>query len=435
MWGIAARIPRVSGAYRGSAASGLSQTRRCAVRRSRASSVASTSGSPRSQPSESSDDERAAPDAAAVLAVQRGERVADPRAAAPVRHPLGRARERPVGVAAGELGVSRVIRVPNANASTRARAATLACTYWSSRRAYGAIEPETSRTSTTRRGRSRRRPPAPVAQLAAVAQRRARRRPQVVDARPRAPRRPRAPASARRGRAPRERARAAAAPPRARRPCTRRSPCSPQQLLRRSTPAGTARSSVGAGLAGAADARARHRDRAAAPRAARSSPGSVGARDTASNAASKRARSARDEHSVARSARARRRAAARPPRARGARRGPRPTPTAAPPRAHRAATAERRSPGRSATGEHPALAHALEVLAHLQRDAERGVEVASTAREQRPRPGDRLPDARAPCRAPRRAAARPRRITRATIASRHARQPRAHDLRLALRRG
>ena len=50
--------------------------------------------------------------------------------------------------------MSRVIRVPKAKASTRARAATLACTYWSSSRAYGAIEPDTSRISTTRRGRS-----------------------------------------------------------------------------------------------------------------------------------------------------------------------------------------------------------------------------------------------------------------------------------------
>ena len=50
--------------------------------------------------------------------------------------------------------VTRVSRVPNTNASTRARAATAACRYWSSIRAYGAIEPETSHTSTSRRGRS-----------------------------------------------------------------------------------------------------------------------------------------------------------------------------------------------------------------------------------------------------------------------------------------
>ena len=46
--------------------------------------------------------------------------------------------------------VTRVSRVPNANASTRARAATHACMYCSSIRAYGAIEPLTSQTSTSR---------------------------------------------------------------------------------------------------------------------------------------------------------------------------------------------------------------------------------------------------------------------------------------------
>ena len=100
------------------------------------------------------DDERAAPDAAAVLAVERRQRVADPRAARPVRRPpRRRARARGRGRGRRARGVTRVSRVPNANASTRARAATQACTYWSSIRAYGAIEPETSSTSTSRRGR------------------------------------------------------------------------------------------------------------------------------------------------------------------------------------------------------------------------------------------------------------------------------------------
>ena len=48
--------------------------------------------------------------------------------------------------------VTRVRRVPNTNASTRRRAATHACMYWSSMRAYGSIEPDTSHTSTTGRG-------------------------------------------------------------------------------------------------------------------------------------------------------------------------------------------------------------------------------------------------------------------------------------------
>ena len=67
--------------------------------------------------------------------------------------------------------VIRVRRVPNANASTRRRAATQACMYCSSIRAYGAIEPDTSQTSTSWRGRVRGRPPATVQRLAAGAQR------------------------------------------------------------------------------------------------------------------------------------------------------------------------------------------------------------------------------------------------------------------------
>ena len=66
-------------------------------------------------------------------------------------------------------------------------------------------------------------------------------------------------------------------------------------------------------------------------------------------------------------------------------------------RACRAASCERRAvTAGSDTAEHSPLAHALDVLAHLQRDAERGLEVVGLAveREQRPRPGDRLPDAR-----------------------------------------
>ena len=67
--------------------------------------------------------------------------------------------------------VIRVSRVPNANASTRRRAATDACRYWSSIRAYGVIEPDTSHTSTTRPRPCARRPPVTVDRLAAGAQR------------------------------------------------------------------------------------------------------------------------------------------------------------------------------------------------------------------------------------------------------------------------
>ena len=49
--------------------------------------------------------------------------------------------------------VTRVSRVPNTNASTRARAATHACMYCRSMPLYGAIEPLTSQISTSRRGR------------------------------------------------------------------------------------------------------------------------------------------------------------------------------------------------------------------------------------------------------------------------------------------
>ena len=49
----------------------------------------------------------------------------------------------------------RVSRVPSANASTRARPTTAACRNRRSARAYGSIEPLTSQSSTTRRGRGR----------------------------------------------------------------------------------------------------------------------------------------------------------------------------------------------------------------------------------------------------------------------------------------
>ena len=81
----------------------------------------------------------------------------------------------------------------------------------------------------------------------------------------------------------------------------------------------------------------------------------------------------------------------------------------------RAGDPEARS--RSRTLQHLALADAVDVLAHLQDDAERLVEVALVEREQRLRPRDRLADARAACRAPRRAGARPPRTRGAAISS------------------
>ena len=65
-----------------------------------------------------------------------GERVADARAARPVADGLGgAARARGRGRGPRSSRVMRVSRVPNANASTRRRAATQACRYWSSMRA------------------------------------------------------------------------------------------------------------------------------------------------------------------------------------------------------------------------------------------------------------------------------------------------------------
>src|SRR4051794_8846011 len=71
-------------------------------------------------------------------------------------------------------------------------------------------------------------------------------------------------------------------------------------------------------------------------------------------------------------------------------------PTRAPPARIAPTSSVRRavSTAASRTGEHLLLPHAVDVLAHLQRGAERDVEVAVLAeREQRPRPGDGLPHA------------------------------------------
>ena len=81
------------------------------------------------------DDDRASADAAAVLTVERSERLAYAGAAgqsfaAAAARSRARSGSRPASSA-----VTRVSRVPNTNASTRLRAATHACMYWSSMRA------------------------------------------------------------------------------------------------------------------------------------------------------------------------------------------------------------------------------------------------------------------------------------------------------------
>src|SRR5918994_2552881 len=75
-----------------------------------------------------------------------------------------------------------------------------------------------------------------------------------------------------------------------------------------------------------------------------------------------------------------------------------PTPTRAPPARIAAASALTRDSiarvAASGATEHPALAHPVDVLADLERDAERRLEVGvAVKREQRPRPRDGLPHA------------------------------------------
>src|SRR5262245_37573144 len=100
-----------------------------------------------------------------------------------------------------------------------------------------------------------------------------------------------------------------------------------------------------------------------------------------------------------------------------------------------AASDETRPMTASDTAEHPSLAHALDVLAHLQRHPERLLEVdAPVERQQRASPDDRLPHARQLVQ-----------LLLAQPGDRHAHalgdlvgyagQPGPHDLGLALARG
>src|ERR687898_3250082 len=114
-----------------------------------------------------------------------------------------------------------------------------------------------------------------------------------------------------------------------------------------------------------------------------------------------------------------------------------PTPTRAPPARITAASALTRSctPWTAASDatQHPAVDDPVDVLAHLQRDAERGLEVAvAVERQQRARPRDRLPH---PGQLVELLRAQPGDRLADPLGDRlgHAGQPRAHDLGLARR--
>ena len=83
------------------------------------------------------------------------------RSPAPMRVPPDQSATAPAARASAASGsrddssrVMRVSRVPSANASTRPRPTTAAWRNRRSARAYGSIEPDTSHSSTMRRGRS-----------------------------------------------------------------------------------------------------------------------------------------------------------------------------------------------------------------------------------------------------------------------------------------
>src|SRR5262245_11839300 len=128
-----------------------------------------------------------------------------------------------------------------------------------------------------------------------------------------------------------------------------------------------------------------------------SSSGGIGSpANVSANACANTAWSAREEHSAARSAKndSTRDAESTAPSARCAPSSS-PMPTRAPPARIRAASSLRGPVTASRATQHSELAHAVDVLAHLQRDAERALEVdVAVEREERPRPGDRLPHAR-----------------------------------------
>ena len=113
---------------------------------------ASSSGSPRSHPSERITTSAPPCHAAhAPAVVEPGETFAETGSARPVGDPRRSLGEGDVGVVAPSSRVIRVSRVPRANASTRRRPATAACTKRSNARAYGSIDPDTSSRSTRRR--------------------------------------------------------------------------------------------------------------------------------------------------------------------------------------------------------------------------------------------------------------------------------------------
>ena len=154
--GRAAAIPRASGAKPGDAFSGFTHTTWYATRCRRSICSPSTSGSPRSQPSEriTTTAPRAMP-AHAPLVVELAQPLAEPGAARPVGDPPGGGGDGGVGIArrqlpgdAGEPGADGE-RLDPAPARRRRRAGSAP-----GPRAYASIEPLTSHSSTRRRGRS-----------------------------------------------------------------------------------------------------------------------------------------------------------------------------------------------------------------------------------------------------------------------------------------
>src|SRR5919199_3784317 len=383
---------------------------RCAERRSRAISSASSAGSPRSQPSDRITTTEPRPSRRPwtrfKVAIDAPMRVPPDQSttAADARSSARSGSRRPSSC------VIRVSRVPNTNASTRRCVDTAACRYWSSIRAYGAIEPDTSQTSTSFRGpctcaRQRRSSGSP---------------PWRSDART---------VAWRSGRTPRRRVW------RVRRASRSGMCCARLMMIRRACARSTSvyaakslscRSSTSLHAAGRTSdsptlfgwasggggAATRGRTSSApGGMPARSGPsGSPGSPKTAANAASKTGWSARREHRTARSARkTSRRWEASTARSARAAISSSPVPTRTPPARSSAASVARRSStaplarrasaGSAApasdTFEHPQLPHPLEVLADLQRDAERVVEraVLAAERDERLRPRDRLPHA------------------------------------------
>ena len=148
-------MPRASGANPGLALRGFTHTTRCATRCNRCTCSASTSGSPRSQPSEriTTTAPRARP-----RSPHRSLKVRTP---SPSRVPPDQSSTAPATASRAASGsrdpssrVMRVQRVPSVNTSTCARPTTATCANRTKARAYASIEPDTSHSSTTRRGRS-----------------------------------------------------------------------------------------------------------------------------------------------------------------------------------------------------------------------------------------------------------------------------------------